>query len=132
MKSKIVINDPSAGIELKEIVETVFNRKKLAFIKEEEIQGSSGEDHPFEMVIKGTPVKICVKILDYKKHCGVDSILKMAKINKDCETVKILVVSNAFSLSAKSMAEKTKITLFSRGELVSMLNMEYPKSVFDV
>ncbi|MFW9995315.1 MAG: hypothetical protein ACFFD4_24980 [Candidatus Odinarchaeota archaeon] len=134
---KVDYEDSLDTVPLKELIDLFFQWRKFNTSENESIQGMTGEDHEFDFIIsssgKESPLSgngVGVMVFDYRKHCGTDSVIKAEKAGKDCALGKMMVISNAFSASAKSMASRAGIVTLSRGELVSILRI-HDTGVFD-
>jgi len=135
---KVNYDDSLDGKPLKDLTNYFFNWRRFNIMQNEVISGMTGEDHEFDFVISGSEEKkiplsgrsIGVMVLDYRKHCGTDSVIKAEKLGKDCDLGKMMVVSNGFSSSAQAMARRAGILTLSRGELVSILRI-HGADIFD-
>ncbi|MHA2298615.1 MAG: hypothetical protein ACXAEU_10510 [Candidatus Hodarchaeales archaeon] len=127
---KVQYEDNLNDKPLKDLTSYFFNWRQFNIMKNELISGMTGEDHSFDFIISGgkneSPAvgrSIGVMVLDYRKHCGTDSVIKAEKAGKDCDLAKMMVISNGFSSSAQAMAKRAGILTLSRGELVSILRI---------
>ncbi|MFW9994828.1 MAG: hypothetical protein ACFFD4_22495 [Candidatus Odinarchaeota archaeon] len=134
---KVQYEDSLEDKPLKDLTNYFFSWRHFNFAKNEMIAGMTGEDHRFDFVISGsrqeTPLSgkgIGVMVLDYRKHCGTDSVIKAEKAGKDCDLGKMMVISNGFSSSAQAMAKRAGILTLSRGELISILRI-HGADIFD-
>lgn len=66
---------------------------------------------------------IGVIIKDWKRAVGVDIIIRAEKIMKNSRVLsKMLIVTNLFSDPARSLAEKIRIFLLTRNDLIRILS----------
>ena len=66
---------------------------------------------------------IGVIIKDWKRAVGVDIIIRAEKVMKNTRFLsKMLVVTNYFSEPARSLAEKIRIFLLTRNDLIRILS----------
>lgn len=82
-------------------------------------------DNQVDLVIKNGDENdsIGVIIKDWKRAVGVDIIIRAEKIMKNHRVLsKMLVVTNIFSDPARSLAERIRILLLTRNDLIEILN----------
>lgn len=66
---------------------------------------------------------IGVIIKDWKRAVGVDIIIRAEKVMKNSRFIsKILIVTNFFSDPARSLAEKIRIFMLTRNDLIQILS----------
>ncbi len=68
---------------------------------------------------------IGVIIKDWKRAVGVDIVIRAEKIMKNHRLItKILIITNYFSDPARSLAEKIRIFLLTRNDLIRILSSD--------
>jgi hypothetical protein len=68
---------------------------------------------------------IGVIIKDWKRAVGVDIVIRAEKIMKNHRFItKILIITNYFSDPARSLAEKIRIFLLTRNDLIRILSSD--------
>ncbi len=83
------------------------------------------KDNPIDLIIQNGDENegIGVIIKDWKRAVGVDIIIRAEKIMKNHRFLsKMLVVTNLFSDPARSLAEKIRIFLLTRNDLIQILS----------
>jgi hypothetical protein len=83
------------------------------------------KDKPFDLIIQNGDENegIGVIIKDWNRAVGVDIIIRAEKIMKNNRFLsKMLVVTNLFSDPARSLAEKIRIFLLTRNDLIRILS----------
>ncbi len=83
------------------------------------------KDNPIDLIIQNGDENegIGVIIKDWKRAVGVDIIIRSEKIMKNNRFLsKMLVVTNLFSDPARSLAEKIRIFLLTRNDLIRILS----------
>ena len=82
-------------------------------------------DDEIDLVIQngGENEGIGVIIKDWKRAVGVDIIIRAEKVMKNTRFLsKMLIVTNYFSDPARSLAEKIRIFLLTRNDLIQILS----------
>lgn len=82
-------------------------------------------DQRVDLIIQNGDEKegIGVIIKDWKRAVGVDIIIRAEKIMKNSRFIsKILIVTNFFSDPARSLAEKIRIFMLTRNDLIQILS----------
>lgn len=123
--------DDYSRYELRELFRAFLGIKNIEKIEKVTLTGNSGQDHKFDFLLTQKEInadffkpgigETGVIVKDYRKPAGSDLITKTEKMGKDCGFGKIMLCSNSFSTSAKSLAERSKVMTLSRGQLVSIL-----------
>ncbi|MBD3191474.1 MAG: hypothetical protein GF308_12570 [Candidatus Heimdallarchaeota archaeon] len=110
---------------LHEIATRFFQKKDFEVQENVTLLGESGKKHKIELIAKIEADvqinKIAIKILDWKRSVGVDRLIRFERILNDLNGMKGMMISNAFSTSAKNFAKRRGIVLYSRKNLLLLL-----------
>lgn len=111
---------------LHEIATKFFQKRKFELQENVTLLGESGKKHKIELIAKiDSDVlfnKIAIKILDWKRSVGVDRLIRFERILNDLNGMKGMMISNEFSTSAKNFAKRRGIVVYSRKNLVLLLD----------
>lgn len=97
------------------------------------IDGSRNNDEINFVIQNGDENEgIGVLIKDWKRAVGVDIVIRAEKVMKNSRFLsKMLVVTNYFSDPARSLAEKIRILLLTRNDLIRILSSGIETTVED-
>lgn len=100
-----------------ELTQKYFNKKGYKIEQDVLLEGKSGIDHKFDLIITKSTDKRPVRILDWKRTVGVNAVITFDKASADVNLSKPIVVSEKFSSHAKAYANRKSIMLLSKRDL---------------
>lgn len=112
--------------DLRELAIKWLNRPSFEMKHDLILEGRSGEEYKMDMMIEPKIIsktdedKLLVSIADIKKSAGTDIIRKIELVRQDLQ-LKTLLISNKFSVQARSLAKRSDVLLISRSELEACL-----------
>lgn len=83
--------------------------------------GFSGITQKFDMIVQKGRVAQGVWIRDWRRTIGVNIIINIDKASSDVQLASPIIVGDKFSDHAKSYANRRKITLLTRQQIVQRM-----------
>jgi hypothetical protein len=103
---------------LKELVVNYFKQKGYAITENLSLEGFSGVDHTFDLLIQKSQEKRLVWLRDWKRTVGVNMIIKMDNASEDVTIPKPIMISQQFSGHARAYANRRGIILLTKTEII--------------
>lgn len=107
-----------------------LNKPNFLIKQNQILEGRSGEEYNLDFVVfpnspekfehADNQEKLVVTVADLRKSAGTDVIRKIDLTRQDLR-LKMLLISNKFSVQARSLASRADVLLMSRSELESCL-----------
>ncbi len=107
----------NATLTLKEQTTKYFHKKGYKIQTTTTLEGSSGTQHEFALIVTKPDGQHPVQILNWRRTVGVNQIINLDKASEDVKLKKPILVSEKFSSHAKSYANRKGITLLTTREL---------------
>ena len=115
---------------LRELALKWLNKPNFIIKQNQMLEGRSGEEYNLDFVVFPNSTKkfdhnqekLIVTVADLRKSAGTDVIRKIDLTRQDLR-LKILLISNKFSVQARSLARRADVLLMSRSELESCLDV---------
>ena len=99
---------------------TQYFRKKGYKVEQENttLEGFSGSSRKFDLIVQKSRLTHGVWIRDWKRTIGVNVVINVDKASDDVGLSNPIVIGDKFSDHAKSYANRRKITLLTKRQIV--------------
>jgi len=108
----------TAHSDLKELVVNYFKQKGYTITENLSLEGFSGVDHTFDLLIQKGQEKRLVWLRDWNRTVGVNMIIKMDNASEDVTIPKPIMISQQFSGHARAYANRRGIILLTKTEII--------------
>lgn len=108
-------------VSLKELAVTYFRQNGYKTEEEAILEGFSGLQRKFDLLIRKGKEKHVVWIKDWKRTVGVNMVINMDRASDDVELTNPMMVSEKFSGHAKAYANRRGITLLTKRQIMRRL-----------
>ena len=94
-----------------------FRRRGYTIEQNVTLEGLSGSDQTFDLLIKKGDEVHPVWVKDWRRTVGVNVIINMDRAASDVKLSNPIVISNKFSEHAKSYAKRRNVKLLTRRDI---------------
>lgn len=108
----------TAHLSLKELVTNYFKQKGYTVTETISLDGFSGVNHTFDLLIQKSQEKRLVWFRDWNRTVGVNMIIKMDNASEDVSIPKPVMISKQFSGHARAYANRRGIILLTKTEII--------------
>ena len=102
---------------LNEFAIRYFKKKGYKIEQNFILEGNSGLQHKFDLIITRSHEKRVVQTLNWKRTVGVNIVINLDKKSEDVGLKKPIVIAEKFSSHAKAYANRKGIILLSKREV---------------
>jgi len=106
---------------LRELVIKYFREKGYKIEQNITLEGNSGLLRDFDLIIQRGNDRRVVWIKDWKRTVGVNMVINIDKASSDVGLSRPILVSDKFSGHAKAYANRRRITLLTKREILRAL-----------
>jgi hypothetical protein len=106
---------------LANLAEKYFRQNGYETEKDAIMEGTSGLDQKFDLIISRGKEKRSVWIKDWNRTVGVNIVINIDKASEDVDYPKPIIISEKFSGHAKAYANRRGITLLSKQQILRLL-----------
>ena len=102
---------------------TRYFRKKGYKVEQEKtvLEGYSGISRKFDLIVQKGRMVQPVWIRDWKRTIGVNIVINLDKASEDVDLSNPIVIGEKFSDHAKSYANRRKVTLLTKRQIILSL-----------
>lgn len=107
--------------ELAKLAVRYFRRKGYKVKEGVILEGYCGAKRSFELIVQKGDSTHCVWVKDWKRTIGVNVVINLDRASEDVGFTNPIIVGENFSDHAKYYANRRKITLLTRSQMLQEL-----------